>query len=158
MTGAVVVDASVVIKWVVPEAGTIDALALLERFSPCAPDLVIAECANILWKKVTRGELETGEADAAARLLEASALETRGTRHLLGRSTTLAVSLGHPAYDCLYLALAQELDLPFVTADERLVRKLADTSPSDPPVRVLALTGARDALAELDVVERGGDA
>ena len=148
MTDNVVVDASVVIKWVVPEAGTIDALALLERHSLCAPDLVVAECANILWKKVTRGELEREEAEAAARLLEASALETRGTRHLLGRATSLAVSLGHPAYDCLYLALAQELGLPFVTADERLVRKLASTWSSSPPVRVVVLNGARDALAE----------
>ena len=150
MTGTVIVDASVVIKWVVPEAGTIDALALLERFSLCAPELVVAECANILWKKVTRDELDVGEADTAARLLEASALETRGSRHLLGRATALAVSLGHPAYDCLYLVLAQELDLPFVTADERLVRKIAGAPPLNPPIRILALTGARDALTELD--------
>ena len=145
-----VVDASVVIKWVVPEAGTIEALDLLERFAPCAPDLVVAECADILWKKVIRGELDAREADTAARLLEASALETRGTRHLLGRATALAVSLGHPAYDCLYLALAGEMNLPFVTADERLAGKLAGAPPLDPPVRVHVLAGARDALAGPD--------
>ena len=99
---------------------------------------------------MTRGELDAREADTAARLLETSTLETRGTRHLLGRATALAVSLGHPAYDCLYLALAREMDLPFVTADGRLVRKLAGMAPPDPPIRIHALTDARDAFAALD--------
>ncbi len=46
-----VVDASVVIKWVIEETGTQDALAL-RRHRLLAPDLLIPECANILWKKV----------------------------------------------------------------------------------------------------------
>ena len=43
-----VIDASVAIKWVVPEPGTIDALALLDRFELRAPDLLVAECADVL--------------------------------------------------------------------------------------------------------------
>jgi len=39
-------------------------------------------------------------------------------------ATRLAIELDHPAYDCLYLALAVENGCRFVTADERLVKKI----------------------------------
>lgn len=54
----VVVDASVVAKWYVPEIHTISALKLLDgTFGLCAPDLLPSELGNILWKKVQRGEI-----------------------------------------------------------------------------------------------------
>ena len=52
-----VVDASVVIKWVVEEDGTPEALDLRQKGRLIAPELLVAECANILWKKVERDEL-----------------------------------------------------------------------------------------------------
>ena len=54
-----VVDASIAIKWVIQEAETAEAL-WLRRHRLAAPDLLVAECANILWKKVRRNELERG--------------------------------------------------------------------------------------------------
>jgi predicted nucleic acid-binding protein len=48
-----VIDASVAIKWLVDEPGTAAALSL-RRHRLLAPDLLIAECANVLWKKVRR--------------------------------------------------------------------------------------------------------
>ena len=68
----IVVDASIAIKWVVAEEGTDTAVDLRLRFHFAAPDLLIPECANILWKKVQRGELTRDEAMLAARLLERS--------------------------------------------------------------------------------------
>ena len=46
---------------------------------------------------------------------------------LLEAATRLAVELDHPAYDCLYLALAIENACPFVTADDQFVSKLGRT-------------------------------
>jgi predicted nucleic acid-binding protein len=46
------------------------------------------------------------------------------SRALLESATRLAIELDHPAYDCLYLALAVENDCRFVTADKRLVNKI----------------------------------
>ncbi len=66
---SLVINASVAIKWVVEEPGTDKALELL-AFRLSAPDLLIAECANILWKKVVRRELSAEEASLAGRLLE----------------------------------------------------------------------------------------
>jgi hypothetical protein len=65
---ALVIDASIAIKWVIEEEGTNEALALRNQ-ALAAPDLLIAECANILWKKVRRRELSDQEAEFAARLL-----------------------------------------------------------------------------------------
>jgi predicted nucleic acid-binding protein len=101
-----VVDASVVVKWVVEEAGTAASLALRRDNRLVAPDLVIAECANILWKKARRGELSGPQASMAARLLERSGLELIPMRGFMADATNLALELSHPAYDCIYLAVA----------------------------------------------------
>lgn len=42
-------------------------------------------------------------------------------RGLTEQATSLAIELDHPAYDCLYLALAHQRKWRFVTADERLL-------------------------------------
>ncbi len=57
-----VIDASVAIKWVVEEDGTESALALRQQAKLIAPDLLVPECANILWKKAQRNELSRDEA------------------------------------------------------------------------------------------------
>jgi predicted nucleic acid-binding protein len=119
-----VIDASIAIKWVIEEEGTPQALTLLREAKLLAPELLVAECANILWKKARRNELSREEALLAARLLQTAAIELVPTRFLLAAATRIAIELDHPAYDCLYLALAIENDCRFVTADERFLRKL----------------------------------
>jgi hypothetical protein len=57
-----VVDASVAIKWVLPEEGHGLALRIQdlyedEKLDLVAPCLLIAEAGNVLWKRVRRGEL-----------------------------------------------------------------------------------------------------
>ena len=84
----------------------------------------MAEWANILWKKVRRGELDIEEAFLAGRLLQAADVELLFTRSLLGHALRLAVDLDHPAYDCLYLALAAASSSLLVTADKALVRRV----------------------------------
>jgi predicted nucleic acid-binding protein len=45
-------------------------------------------------------------------------------RFLFEAATQISIDLDHPAYDCVYLALAIENKCHFVTADERLLRKI----------------------------------
>ena len=97
-------DASVAIKWVVAEKGTAEALALFGS-RLLAPSLLQAECANILWKKVRRGEMSASEGGIAARLLASFGVELCLPEPELTRVLELAVALDHPAYDCVYLAL-----------------------------------------------------
>ena len=68
-----VIDASIAVKWVVDEDGTPEALTLRQRAKLIAPELLVAECANILWKKVQRDELLKQEALLAQSLTLLSA-------------------------------------------------------------------------------------
>ena len=137
-----VVDASVAIKWVIAEGGSGDAVKLLKATTLAAPDLLVAECANILWKKVQRTELAASEAVLCARLLQRADIEIYPTRHLLEAATQLAIDLNHPAYDCLYLALANANGWQFVTADERLLRKIRSLGSSPYSAVVASLSDA----------------
>jgi predicted nucleic acid-binding protein len=136
-----VIDASIVIKWVVEEDGTDLALALRQKARLMAPDLIVAECANILWKKVQRKELSKDEALISARLLQSAEIELVPTRALMESATRLAIELDHPAYDCLYLALAVESGCRFVTADERLANKIRRHKKSTFHDRIVGLAG-----------------
>jgi predicted nucleic acid-binding protein len=122
----IVVDASVAVKWVIPEVLSDEAEALRGRADRLlAPDLLLPEAANALWKKLIRREISAREAAQAIELLMASGLDLRPSGPLLGRALTLARRLRHPVYDCLYLALAQTENATLVTADQRLLARVA---------------------------------
>jgi len=131
-----VIDASVAIKWIIDEPGTSQALQL-RRHRLLAPDLLVAEVANVLWKKVRRKELAEEEALVAARLLARAEIELEPMRALLEPATRLAIALNHPAYDCAYLALAERLDCDFVTSDAALARKVRSLAI---PLRIVTLS------------------
>lgn len=128
---ALVVDASIAIKWVAEEEGTEIAVDLRWRFRFAAPELIIPECANILWKKVQRGELTRDEAGLGARLLERLGIDILPMAGLLEPATSLAIELSHPAYDCAYQMAARRSGSRFVTADTRLLRTIAERASSE---------------------------
>lgn len=104
-----------------------------------APDPIIPECANILWKKHGLGQLTAAEASAAAQLLERADIELVAMGAQLHRATELAIELDHPAYDCCYIALALDKDCPFATADKKLLRKAQQSSRKDVAGAILDL-------------------
>lgn len=120
-----VVDASVAVKWVVPETLSENATRILASEEDLiAPDLLLVEATNALWKKTARGELSSSEAARVLDVLLSSGLVIRPTRPLLNRALTLAGRLGHPVYDCVYLALAEHERAMLITGDERLLARL----------------------------------
>jgi predicted nucleic acid-binding protein len=122
----VVVDASVVIKWFVPENGTDAALRLLDSGHQfVAPDLLFAEVANSIWKKTLRGELTAINSHQLAADLERIAVETIQDRELATDAHALALITSRSVYDSMYVALAIRLETRLITADERLVNGLA---------------------------------
>ena len=137
-----VIDASIAVKWVVGEEGAEAAAAIRNGAQFVAPDLLLPECGNILWKKVQRSELSKDEAVLAARLLMVAKIELVSTRALLEPATQMAIELQHPAYDCFYLALAEAQDCRMVTADERLLRRLARDAATAYRERAISLADA----------------
>ena len=121
-----VVDASIAVKWVIPEVLSDKADRVRDgEDDVLAPDLLLVEVANALWKKTAAEEISAREADAAFDLVRRSGIDLRPTAPLLPRAMDLARRLGHPVYDCVYLALAEREDAAFVTADQRLLRRLS---------------------------------
>jgi predicted nucleic acid-binding protein len=125
-----VVDGSVATKWYFAEPGHAGADRLLaegiagER-ELLAPDLLVPEFVNVLWKRVRRGECSSG---AAAEILALFAVDCPAlvpSSELAERALELALASGHPAYDCFYLALALEREASLATADRALARAAA---------------------------------
>ena len=125
MTGYVV-DASVVVKWLVQEAYSEEAAVLLDSGSTfVAPALVFAEAANALWVMRRRGDIAQGDMADAVETLRAMPVAVPVTMpQLAAAASRLAVDLDHPVYDCFYLALAVQTQYPVVTADRRFHDKV----------------------------------
>ena len=119
---SVVIDASIGIQWVIKEAGSAQAVKLLD-LSPIVPSLFFSECANILWKKVARKELSVVAARERAHVLSQVRLDVVSDVDLFVDALQLSCELQHPAYDCIYVALARLRKVPLVTADLRLVQR-----------------------------------
>jgi predicted nucleic acid-binding protein len=120
-----IIDSSVVTKWYVPEILTIDALRYLDpALERHAPELLLAEAVNILWKKINRGELTPDEAARIADDIRQADISIYSMRSLFGPALSIAIAVGRSAYDCLYVALADALSASLVTADRRLYNAL----------------------------------
>jgi predicted nucleic acid-binding protein len=127
-----IVDASVALKWVLDEDDSHLARALAGR-GLAAPDLLWSECANGLWRWVARGALPGRVALERFAALRGAPVALTPAGDLLERALTLAIELGHPIYDCVYLALALTRRAQVVSADRRFVstvRRRADLSDS----------------------------
>ena len=121
-----VVDASVVVKWFVPEIQSEAARRLLELpHEYLAPDLLFAETTNTIWKKIRRGELQREDGRRLIADINRIAVETVSCRALAEDAHSLANSTGRTVYDALYVALAVRLNTRLITADDRLSRTVA---------------------------------
>jgi predicted nucleic acid-binding protein len=127
-----VIDASVAIKWYLPEEDRMQAITLLRlarsgKMAFHVPDLIYCEAANILWKRVRFGELTEPESAAIASALVDVPKTVHRSEELLSSALQIACILNRPAYDCFYLALAEFLGSVLITADKKLVNALAGT-------------------------------
>jgi predicted nucleic acid-binding protein len=123
-----VVDASVAVKWMLPEPLAAKATRLQ---SPAhrlhAPSFIEVELANVLWKKLRQGLLTRTEADAFVAQLPNLLLMRHADSALVPAAFDLADRTARSVYDCMYLALAIQVGGQMVTADDRLFNSLRST-------------------------------
>jgi predicted nucleic acid-binding protein len=145
---ACVVDASVVAAAFFQEQhGDAAASLLAGKRELHAPDLILAEVANVIWKRCGRGEI--GEDEACQMMADVLRLPLRITpcANLVDPALELAIRTRRTVYDCLYLALAVRTRSVMYTSDKRLANALAD-GPLDKHVAWIGalrrITGERD--------------
>ena len=120
-----VIDASVSVKWVVEEDHSAKATLLLQCQSLHAPDHWQAEAVNVLWARVFKGDLAAADAEERMAVLLRAPIVGTPIATLMPRAFAISVAHMVTIYDSLYVALAEKLNIPLVTADERLVRRLS---------------------------------
>jgi predicted nucleic acid-binding protein len=134
---ALVLDASVAIKWAMPSAGepfTDEALRLLRQYvdgevNVLVPDVFWSELVNVLWKGTRQRRWLQDEAKSVAADMQARDFTTVPSLVLLPEALRIAFAYDRAVYDCLYVALAVQSKTDLITADERLANALAARFP-----------------------------
>ena len=139
---AVVVDASVAVKWYVREAGTEEALRLLatDGVQLLAPDVFLAEVVSALLRQEREGQISDEVLQAALADLAYTRPRLVPSSGIIDRAVHFARMLPHAIYDCLYLATAEAEEAVLVTADEEFVsrcRKRLKHEPATARLRLL---------------------
>ena len=131
----IVVDSSVVAKWILQESDSPKAKDVLNRAASSKGelillDLVFPEVTNVVWKYVRRRLITRDEADRALDELIRLPVRVDPTFPLLESALEISVKYDRAVYDALFVALAEDLNLPGVTADEALFNAVCHDFPN----------------------------
>jgi predicted nucleic acid-binding protein len=83
-------------------------------------DLVFPEVANAIWKRHRQQLIDLSEAKELIDALISSPVSVEPAVSLLISALEIAARYDRAIYDALFVALADQLGLPGITADERL--------------------------------------
>jgi len=125
-----VLDASVVVKWLLDEPGRDPAIAILEevverprRFA--VPSLVWYELTHVLIRAAKDREAAFR---ALAKVTHLGIPSFAPTAERCERAMKLATRLGLSGYDAHYVSLAEELEGRWVTFDDKAARRVTPRS------------------------------
>ena len=129
----IVVHASLAAKWIIVEPNSAAALAFLkECVDPLlAPDLIAIEVASAIVRRANMdkalGETMREAIGRWASLLDDQTITLRrpASGDIL-EAANLAINIGHPLKDCIYLTLAMEMNCDLITCDARFAEKARD--------------------------------
>lgn len=120
----IVVDASAAVRALLHDG---EARRYLSTESLVAPHLVDAEVTQALRRLAARGSVSDTDADRAVRQWSRLGLTRLAVNGLTSRIWSLRHNLS--AYDASYVALAEALDCPLLTADARLANAPGPSCP-----------------------------
>jgi predicted nucleic acid-binding protein len=120
----IIVDASLAVKWLLAEADSEQALDFLQSRDLAAPELLYIEVAGVI---VRRGNMDKTLHPQALLALEKwttawadhAVKNIRVTQRRLLQASVLALRLGTPLKDCVYLAVAIEQQTELATCDAK---------------------------------------
>ena len=141
---ACVLDANVAIKLFInqPDSDLARALFASRLARPAAqyhvPDFFYAECTNVLARYVRLAEYPARTAHQNMARLMMQGLRIMPTVELLPAALDIAIVCGISGYDACYVALSKRTGTPLITADEKLVKAMADH-----PYQIRALASLR---------------
>lgn len=128
----IVIDASVAVKWFVEEHDSDLAKQLLvdEQGNLYIPDIFVVEVSATLVREANTnkadGSIFRGRLYHLIAMIDQQSLRLERTPpNQIMDAGNLAIDLGHPLKDCIYLALAMELGCELVTCDARFAAKAA---------------------------------
>lgn len=126
----IVVDASLALKWYLDEALSDEAEAWFaeNEGSIVVPHVFLIEVTGALVRRANiDNELRRASETSIARfvaLFDEQSIRVESTElRQMAQAASLALDLGHPLKDCIYLALAMELGCDLVTCDARFAAK-----------------------------------
>ena len=129
-----VIDASVALKWVLPELYSDKAIRLRDDFQAAihellSPDIFSLEVANTLARAERNALIPPGDADLLLAVVHSSSPQLLPHQPILRRALAIATAARHGVYDCVYVALAEREGCEMVTADDKLIKRLGASFP-----------------------------
>jgi predicted nucleic acid-binding protein len=126
----IVVDASLAVKWYLAEASSNEARAAFERHAGniVAPDIILTEVIGAMVRRANMNKAECAASEAAiakfiALIAKRFVTVSPTPTSEMARASKLAINIGHPLKDCIYLALAMEQECDLITCDVRFAEK-----------------------------------
>jgi predicted nucleic acid-binding protein len=140
-----VIDPSALMQGYVQEVFTPNVLALLEQVPDSVelhiPDFCLVECTNVLWKHIRQHGMPREVAQQTMLDLSALLLTVHPASAYLSDALTIGVEQGLAVYDSLYIALADAMEYPLITADGKQERKAMQVGVAIKPLTDFAPAG-----------------
>lgn len=126
----VILDSSVIAKWFFAEEGSDVCLKIKRDFeenkiSIVAPLLLYYEVSNILKTSVKRLRIDKNDALKVYKDFTSLNITLYSSEELMHNTLKAAIKYDISSYDASYVALSFEKNIPFFTADKKLVLKVA---------------------------------
>jgi predicted nucleic acid-binding protein len=123
-----VIDTSVAVKWFIVQPHYELAVDILYEFESAqceifVPSLIYVEFTNVIWKYSKFSNVENVDS-LLSRFLSLD-LKVKPTTYLLNEALNIAIQFQISVYDAVFIALAKELEIFFITADEKLVNAVS---------------------------------
>lgn len=128
MSRAIIIDASVAAKWLLDDEVSFQVDLIKEEFlnnkiTIQAPTVIYYEINNLLKSSAISQRIDPSKAIEAYQDFLGLGFMTYSSKELLADTLNKALELNISSYDASYVALAENLQIPLFTADEKLVKK-----------------------------------